>query len=247
MRTNFSLRTAWRGSALALLLCGALGTAQAFETGNFVEPCARNDSFPRPAVNGPFDYRKGGGTLRMVESNHFAPQIENLVRGRTGTLAQELSFVLHGYPNHHRALVSISRYALRERNPAPGNLDYTVDCYYARAMRFQPDDHIVKMLYADYLTKTKRSKEALQYLDAVAASPAGESLVTAYNLGLQYLDLGQTDQALAQAHKAMALGNARTGLADALRAKGKWVDPAPAAAAPASDAASRPAAAASGG
>ena len=234
-------------AAVAGLL--ALGQAQAADNPNFVEPCARTDSFPSPAVNGPFDYRTGGARLKMVESNHFAPQIENLVRGRTGTLAQEFSFLLHGFPNHHRGLAAISNYALREHKPQPGNLDYSVECYFLRAMRFQPDDHVVRMLFADYLWKINRTADAVQYLDQVQKAPVSENPITAYNLGLLYLEMGRFDQALIQAHKADELGNPRTGLRDALQAKGKWVAP-PAAnsstPAKVDPAASMPAAAASG-
>lgn len=219
-------RIASAGVLLGLVLTAAPAHAQATPTAAIQEPCARRDTFPRPAVNGPFDYRLGGGNLGMVESNHFSPEIENLVRGRTGTLAQELSFVLHGFPNHHRALASVSRYALRERSPTPGQLDYTVDCYFARALRFRPDDHIVAMLYADFLTKSRRGGEAVQQLDGVSQSPAANNPLTSYNLGLLYLEAGRPELALTMAHRAMAQGNPRTGLADALRAKGQWKDPA---------------------
>ncbi len=224
------------GAGLALVLAAAPAMAQAF-----AEPCARSETFPRPAVNGPYDYRNQRAALNMVESNHFIPQIENLVRGKTGTLAQELSFVLHGFPNHHRALVSLSRYGLREKSATPGNLDYTVDCYFQRALVFRPDDHIVRMLYADYLSRTNRAQEAAAQLDYVRET-AGDNPMTHYNAGLLYLQIGRYAEALAQEHRAAALGMPRTELRDKLKAQGKWAEPtAAAAAAPAS------AASASGG
>lgn len=210
----------WLGAGLALLLSATPAAAQAF-----AEPCARSDSFPRPAVNGPFDYRNQRGSLNMVESNHFIPQIENLVRGKTGTLAQELSFVLHGFPNHHRALVSLSRYGLREKSPNPGDMDYTVDCYFQRALVFRPDDHIVRMLFADYLSRTARAAEAAAQLDYVRGT-AGDNPMTHYNIGLLYFQVGRYAEALTQAHRAAALGMPRTELRDKLKAQGKWSEPA---------------------
>lgn len=233
-----------RGAAAAALLVLAGSALADGQQGALVEPCARTDSFPRPNVVGPFDYRTGGGRLSMVESNHFTPTIENLIRGRTGTLAQELSFLLHGFPNHHRGLVAISRYGLRERSPQPGNLDYSIDCYFMRALRFQPDDYIVNLLFADYLAKTNRPTQAVQFLDAVRNAPVSDNPLTAYNLGMLYLEVGRYDLALEQAHKAMELGNPRTGLADALRAKGKWSEPPAAGAASSAPAAAEPAASA---
>lgn len=229
------LRACFIGIGMAML------AGQVFAQGPAAgDTCSRRAGAVRQESNAPEDYRRGGSRLRMVEDNHFNVEVEQLIRGKTGPVGSDLDFVLHFYPNHHRALVSVSRYGLRERSATPGNMAFSVDCYFIRAMRFKPDDHIVQMLFADYLGKTKRPGDAVAYLDAVAAGPEGSSPLTAYNLGLLYLDLGQHEKALAQAHKAMANGNLRTGLADALRTQKKWVDPAappPASSAPMSDSA----------
>lgn len=224
------------GAGLALALLGAPVAAQGFK-----EPCARSDTFARPAVNGPFDYRNQRSALQMVENNHYIPQIENLVRGKTGTLASEHSFVLHGFPNHHRALASLARYGLREKSATPGNLDYTVDCYFERALVFRPDDYIVRMLFADYLTRTNRIPEAAAQLDYVR-NTVDDNPMTHYNIGLLYFQMGRYTEALAQEHRAAALGMPRTDLRDRLKAQGKWAEPAPSAAsaAPAASAASTP-------
>lgn len=216
---------------VVLLAAGALPVVQAQE---FVEPCVRTESFARPTTGGPFDYRNQRASLRTVESNHFIPQIENLIRGKTGPLAAELSFVLHSFPNHHRALAAVVRYGLREKSPQPGGLDYTVDCYFERALRFRPDDHIVRLLFADQLARTGRPNEALPQLAYVKAALPDNPL-TQYNIGLLYLQIGHYEEALEQAHRAAALGVQQTRLRDELKAKGQWREPteAPAAAAPA--------------
>lgn len=233
------------------LLVFAVGPACANQfTEELVEPCLRSDSaFPKPAVSGPYDYRSPANrsNVRMVEANHFTPPIENLIRGRTGTLAGEFSFVLHGFPNHHRALASLSRYGLRENAAQPGNLDYTVDCYFQRALRFRPDDLIVRMLFADYLNKIKRNDDAKLQLDYVRGAAADNPL-TQYNVGLLYFQIGRYKEALAQAHLAMSMGMPRTDLKEKLQAKNLWIEPVipqggPASAAPAASeaAASAPA------
>ena len=211
------------------LLVFFVGPARANQiTEELVEPCLRSDSaHPRPAVSGPYDYRSPAnrGIVRMVETNHFTQQVENLVRGRTGPLAGEFSFVLHGFPNHHRALASLSRYGLRENSAQPGNLDYTVDCYFQRALRFRPDDLIVRMLFADYLSKIKRSDDASLQLDYVRGA-APDNPLTQYNVGLLYFQIGRYKDALAQAHLAMSMGMPRTDLKEKLQAKNLWTDPA---------------------
>lgn len=211
--------------AAARTLLAALATVgiPAWAQQEFVEPCARTESFAKPSTAGPFDYRTQKNSLRTVEANHFVPQIENLVRGKTSSLAAELSFVLHAFPNHHRALAAVMRYGLRERSPQPGGLDYTVDCYFERALRFRPDDVIVRMLYADQLGRTDRPDAAAAQLDYVRAV-APNNPMTQYNVGLLYLQIGRHKEALAQAHAAAALGMPRTELRDKLKAKGQWVD-----------------------
>lgn len=160
----------------------------------------------------------------MVESNHFAPFIENLQHGRTGTLAQELSFVLHGFPNHHRALASLIRWAERDKSNQPGKLDYTVDCYFQRALVFRPDDLIVRMLFADHLIRRRQEKDAAAQLEYVVAA-APDNPFTQYNVGLLYTQMGRYPEALIQAHRAIALGSQRTALKEKLKAQGQWQEP----------------------
>lgn len=206
-------------AALALAFASSAAQAQ-----RFVEPCARAETFPLPATNGPYDYRTEIATRRMVESNHFTPRIENLIRGRTGTLAQELSFLLHAFPNHHRGLAALVRYGEREKSVQPADLDYSVECYFLRAIRFRPDDLIVRMLFAEYLGRLQRVDDAATQL-AYVKLEAADDPVTQYNLGLVYFEIGRYAEALAQAHTALALGMTRSGLMEQLKAKGQWVDP----------------------
>lgn len=202
---------------------------------------------------GPYDYRpdrlrnaqgieaKDGSQhkaiLSMVEGAHFKPEIEALLHGKTrdSTPGGDIAYTLHAIPNHHRALIATVRYGAKLKTDHPRDMRFSVPCYFERAVRFAPDDPIVRMLYAQYLKDKDRQAEALGHLD-VAVGLAADSAFTHYNIGLVYLEVGAPDKALQQAHRARALGFPRTELEQKLREAGKWQDPEPASAA-ASDAA----------
>lgn len=187
---------------------------------------------------GPFDYRTDRRQLPIVEKHHFSTYIENLTNDpHDGShFGAHLAYTLAAFPNHHRALASVSRYAVRTRSPQPPNLTYSVDCYYERALRFRPDDSVARLLFADHLIRTQRPQGANAHVDYVRDSVSDNPL-THYNLGLLYVQLGRYDDALKQAHLAKALGMQRDGLKQQLMDKGRWAEPA--AAAP-SDSASGP-------
>lgn len=190
---------------------------------------------------GPWDYRSDRGEpLTLVESAHFTPSVEALIRGRSTTvIGQDLDYTLRAFPNHHRALVAATRYADRFKSNQPPGMGYSIDCWFERAIHFKPDDFTARMLYGDWLAKHKRRDEALKQLAFVQAR-AGDNAFVHYNLGLVYLEMGEFDAALRQAHTAQALGMPRQDLKQALQAAGKWSDPPAAAAAAASAAASTP-------
>lgn len=175
---------------------------------------------------GPFDYRTDRDKLPIVNDSHFTPQVENLIRGVSGPIGAELDYVLRAFPNHHRALVAMRRLAERQKTEKPQGARYTVECYFDRAMRFARDDAVVRMLFAQYLGKAGKTEQALRVLDATDAM-AGESGFTHYNLGLVYMEFGQHDRALAQAHRAQALGFERPALRQQLERAGKWQDAPP--------------------
>jgi tetratricopeptide (TPR) repeat protein len=173
---------------------------------------------------GPYDYRSARDKLAIVERFHFTPQVEALVKGVSGSIAGDIGYTLRAFPNHHRALISIMRLGEKQKTPHPEGSRYSVDCYFERAVRFRPDDHVVRMIFAGHLGKTGREEAALQQLES-ATHLVGDNPMSHHNIGLVYLELKQYDRALAQAHKAMALGYERTDLKDQLKAAGRWVDP----------------------
>lgn len=186
---------------------------------------------------GPFDYRperyipepiyrSHKALLAIVETAHFTPEVENLIRGKTGALpGGDLSYTLGVFPNHHRALISVSSLGLKLKSPQPPETRFSIECYFLRAMAFRPDDPMVRMIYANYLIQLGEKAAAEKQIDAVAATEP-ENPFTLRNIALLYLDVRNYDKSLQFAHKAAA-----TGLnVDALKAKleqaGQWKSPA---------------------
>ncbi len=194
---------------------------------------------------GPYDYRvERNGHLRIVERFHFSAAVEALIHGDSGDIGGDLNYVLMTSPNHHRALLATVRFGERTKTPQPPGMKFTIDCYFDRAIRFQPDDTVVREMYAQYLGKGGRVKEAKEEL-AVASSYAKDNPLSHYNIGLIYFDLKDYDQALAQGQLALQEGYPRTDLRDMLKGVGKWQDPPANAGAAASSAAASSALAAS--
>jgi tetratricopeptide (TPR) repeat protein len=176
---------------------------------------------------GPFDYRKAQTEyteqITLVHSAHFTSDIENLIKGRSGTLGGELDYTLRAFPNHHRALVAIDRLAIREKAIIVPGAKYPVECYFERAMRFVPDDGIVRAAYGNFLFARGKSDEALKMFIAAAELQPEDATIN-YNLGLAYLKAKNYEQANLHARKAYKLGFPLPGLKNKLIEAGQWDD-----------------------
>lgn len=175
---------------------------------------------------GPIDYRDDHGKAAIVYEYHFTPEVEALIRGSTNTTpGSDLDYTLRAVPNNPRALIAMMRLGEKEKTPQPSGSRYSVECWFDRAVRFQPDDVIVRMIYSTFLNKQGRVAAANKELQ-VATTYAKDDAFAHYNIGLHYFDLKNYDQALIEAHKAMALGFPGTALRDRLQSVGKWTEPA---------------------
>lgn len=187
---------------------------------------------------GPFDYRAErfvpystfrthAQLLDIVEQRHFTPAVEMGLRGEVtiGMPAGDMAYTLMAFPNHHRALISIMNYAEKKKTDQPQRSTYTIECWLKRAIAFQPDDHIARLIYADYLVRKRRDNDASQQLEYVT-TVAGDNAFTHNNIGMVYFDMKNYEKALSFAHKAIQLGIASPLLADRLKEIGKWVEPA---------------------
>jgi hypothetical protein len=174
---------------------------------------------------GPFDYRTiEAEPKHLVESAHFPEEVEYAVKGVTGTVAGDLDYTLRAIPNHPRALVTVMR--LVKRKMTTYGLRYPAECYFERAVRFQPDDADAWALYAQYLYETGHPDSAQPMLEkAVKLAPDNPAIN--YNMGLVYAKQKQFDKALPLAHKAYGAGFPLPGLKQMLVSANKWVEPPP--------------------
>jgi tetratricopeptide (TPR) repeat protein len=174
---------------------------------------------------GPYDFRNDRDKLSIVTGAHFTPPVEALIRGVTNTTpGADIDYTLRAIPNHPNALIAMLRLGEKEKLDSPRGSRYTVECWFERAIRFRADDQVVRMIYATFLNSKQRKPEAMQQLEVVK-SVAGDNPFTHYNLGMLYADLKEYDAALAQAHRAAALGFTQPALREKLRAVGQWSDP----------------------
>jgi tetratricopeptide (TPR) repeat protein len=172
---------------------------------------------------GPFDYTKGENaqSLAVVEKFHFTSEVERLISGASGNLGGDIDYTLRAFPNHSKALSALARLALREKSPRVAGAQWSVECYFNRAIRFKPTDSAVRNTYGSYLFKLGRMDEALEQLrEAVALDP--ENATANNNLALLYMRKKEYDKAAVLAKKAESLGFPLTGVKDRLIALGKW-------------------------
>lgn len=173
---------------------------------------------------GPFDFRTDKSMLPVVVDNHFPLYVEKLIRGKTSVaIGGDIAFTLRAIPNHPNALIAMMLLGEKEKTDQPAGSTYTVECWFERALRFRPDDHIARMIYTSYLIKKTRTAEARTQL-AIIAKTTSDNALTLNNVGLLYFDLGDYPQALLYSHKAMSLGFGLRELHDKLKSVGKWED-----------------------
>lgn len=178
---------------------------------------------------GPIDYRTGRQALAIVEEFHFDTRVEAGIRGINGHIGGDINYTLKASPNHHRALVTLMNVTTRAKADRLPGMEWPVECYFDRAMRFRPDDSVVRSLYGQWLYERKRPQEAEQQLQR-ATELAADNAFSQFNIGLVYFQHGRHDLALRQAHTALAMGFPRQDLVDSLKRVNAWREPDPASA-----------------
>jgi len=207
--------------AFLILAIAALAASKAVSAAEPYSPCG-----PLLGLGfGPFDYRTASEKEKdIVESHHFTPDVASLRSGSTSSLGGDLDYTLRAFPNHPRALLAMSNLAQRTNTDKPTGARWNVDCYFERAIRWQPDDPSVRLVYAIHLTRRNQKELARKQLD-IAEQNAIDSANFRYNLGLAFLDVGDYEHALKHAWRAEALGYELHGLRRRLEAAGKWRNP----------------------
>jgi hypothetical protein len=187
---------------------------------------------------GPYDFRTHRGSLAIVEEFHFDARVEAGIRGINGPVGGDINYTLKASPNHHRALVTLMNVTTRAKADRLSGMEWPMECYFDRAMRFRPDDSVVRSLYGQWLYARKRPQEAEQQLQR-AIELAQDNAFSQFNIGLIYSQAGRHDLALRQAHRALAMGFPRQELVESLKRVNAWREPDPPAPAAAEAAASQ--------
>ena len=173
---------------------------------------------------GPYDFWTDKARLPVVETHHFAPQVEQLVRGQSSYIGDDIAYTLHAFPNHPRALISMMNLGVKEKTNKPRGARYSVECYFDRAIRFRPKDPMVRMIYANFLSKNGKKDDAVKQLE-VAHEAGLDNPNMEYNMGLAYFDVGDYEKSLFYAHRAYQGGFDLPGLKRKLVHAGKWREP----------------------
>jgi len=169
---------------------------------------------PKPLTSsyGPFDYTNPNhqASLPIVIGAHFTRGVRRLERGHD--VSGNLRYTLITIPNYHPALYAASLYAQQKKLKGA----YTAECYFKRAIYFQPKDATSRMLFAMHYQATDRPKQALhQYHGALRISPKAAELN--YNYGLFLFDQGQFKRAQQAADIAYKKGYPLQGLKNKLK------------------------------
>lgn len=169
---------------------------------------------------GPYDYTNPvhfNTKLSVVEDHHFTSEVEQLKR--RANVGYNLDYTIRAFPNHHRALFATIRYATDGRYKKLKKLVTSPECYLQRAIRFQPKDGNVYLLYGLYLHKLKRLQDAESYYkQALELIP--NSAEANYNYGLLLTDMERFKEAQPYARKAYKLGYPLPGLKRRLASAG---------------------------
>ena len=183
----------------------------------------------KPNSYGPFDYTNSqhfSDKLPIVEEHHFTPEVETFqghdkCGGNGCEVAGDIDYTLRAFPNHHRALLTMSRYHIQGFDRSRRPMGYTAECYFDRALRFKPEDSTVHMIYGFYLSKLGNAEKALGQFE-IAVDLAPNSAEAHYNLGLLYTEAKAYDKARLHAARAYNLGFPLPGLRRKLERAGQW-------------------------
>lgn len=176
--------------------------------------------------HGPFDYTQRNNfkhDLYLVESAHFTPDVENLVKGNTSeTPVHDLDYTLRAWPNHHRALLTAIRLQLNiNKKIVRYKLGVPPECYLQRAINYSPQDPAIYSLYGYFLRKIGRLEEAVNYYKKALDIDA-ENAKISYSFSLLLIDLKRYDDAVKYAKIAYQDKQTPKGLKQKLEKLGAW-------------------------
>jgi tetratricopeptide (TPR) repeat protein len=172
-----------------------------------------------PSNYGPFDYTNYDhkkNKLGIVERYHFSPRISALhnIDKKAKNLYQNIDYTLRAFPNHHKALNSMMRLRLNSKRW----FGTPMECYFKRAVTINKGDGISHLLFAIYLHRLGKYKDAeVEYKKAEKLTHSTELY---YNYGLLLANLKRYKEAVPYAEKAYRRGYPFPGLKDQLKRAG---------------------------
>lgn len=183
---------------------------------------------------GPFDYNQAPANQRqLVEGPHFSDHYLAYRLGKatakisgghgTDTPAAGFSYTLWAFPNHPLALAAMEDLAIKHKSDMPPGAQLRVHCYFQRAVRFTPDDPVVRALYGYYYARRGKKEEAMAQLAKAESLDSGIPDVAVYS-AFAYFEMKEFDKSLAAAKQAYQLGHQLPGLRNKLERAGKWRD-----------------------
>jgi len=184
---------------------------------------------------GPFDYSKRSSLPRynlfIVEVAHFTPKVERLLEGESSSIEGDLNYTLRAWPNHHKALLSFTRFQLSinnnliKDNPKTkrkeNSLTTPPECYFQRAIKFSPNDATVYSLYAYYLKKIGHLKKS-SLLYEKALSLQEHNIKIKYSYALLLIKLKKFKEANTLAKEIYSNKKAPKGLMKILKKNKHW-------------------------
>ncbi|OIR07135.1 hypothetical protein GALL_107240 [mine drainage metagenome] len=207
-------------------LAGAVGSAAARAEDVYNEQiCGPMINNAGTYVNGPYDYRKTTQANKdLVENYHF--NMQEKVMGSTDARKRvpvwnQFEYTLIIFPNSPRALAAIDRLAQILKTDKPPGARFSAECAFLKAVKFTPDDPVVRVLFGYYLGERGRAAEAETQLQAAEKLAQGNPSLQ-YNLGLAYFKIKDYPKAREHALTAYGMGFPLPGLREMLQREGRW-------------------------
>lgn len=122
--------------------------------------------------HGPFDYRTAKQNERdLVEKAHFNEHYQAYLMGKRKfqkkydhiieSPASGFSYTLWAFPNHHRALAAAEELGYKQKTEKVAGMGLRLHCYFQRAVKFVPDDGLVRALYGYYTMQGEIERQNL--------------------------------------------------------------------------------------
>lgn len=184
--------------------------------------------------HGPFDYRHATKSeKKLVEGVHFDEHYQAYKIGKKKfkkkhdgiieTPAAGFGYTLWAFPNHYMALAAVEDLGAKQKSEKLDGLPLRVHCYFQRAVKFVPNDGIVRALYAYYLARRNEPMKAEnQITEAINLQP--DNMNIRVYVATAYMEMGKPEKAIEHAKAAYASGYPFPGLKQRIEKAGWSLD-----------------------